>query len=416
MKNSISLKRTALTILGILAFQFTFSQRNYLQGYVVSLNGDTVRGQIDYRGWETNPNRIEFKTSNNEIKSYTPIEIKGFGTQGDIYESAIVKTEIGEFADLIFKNDTTFLRTIFWGSKSLYFYKEKNQGRERFYIKDNSTYELLLYKTYVKEQTEGGLNVQVENKKYIGQLSLYLADCPGMQKKLSQLSYRKSSIEKLFLSYYECTHAEISFKKTEKIDIETGIVAGVSVTSVKFGGDPIYKAFINANYKPSTNVSVGLFLNVILAGNQKKLSIYNELLYTSFEVEGSYNDVISANQNDLTYTKIGNSVLKINNMIRYKYPIKKAFLFLNGGLSTGLAISETNYKRTENTFYSTTTVKEGQAMDSPKKLEVGFVAGLGMSMNKYDFDIRFEQSGGFSPYVTLQEHITVLYFLVGYRF
>jgi hypothetical protein len=411
----MSLSRVALTVTGVMVFQFSFSQRNYLPGYVVSLNGDTVRGHIDYRGWETNPNRIEFKT-NNEIKSYTPIDIKGFGTQDDKYESAILTTEIGQFADLLFKNDTTFLRTIFGGTKSLYFYKERNQGRERFYIKDKSTYELLLYKTYVKEQTEGGLNVQVENKKYIGQLSLYLADCPGIQKKLSRLSYSKNSIEKLFLSYFECTHADIYFKKTEKIDLEYGLVAGVSVTSVEFGGDPKYKTLINANYKQSTNASAGLFLNVILAGNQKKLSIYNELLYTAFEVEGSYYEAVSANQYSLTYSKIGNSLLKINNMLRYKYPIKKAFLFLNGGLTTGFAITETNYIRTEYTFYSSTTVKEGQAMDSPKKLEVGFIAGLGFSLNKYDFNIRLEQSGGFSPYVTLQEHITVLYFLAGYRF
>jgi hypothetical protein len=410
------IKKTTLSFLGILIFQLSFSQKNYLPGYLISLNGDTIKGFVDYRGWETNPNKIDFRSANNEDKSYTPSRIKGFGVADEIYESAIVKTEIGATSVLEFKNDSTFLRTVFQGGKSLYFYKDKDQGRGRFYIKDNSTYELLLYKTYPKEQDDGGFSVQVENKKYIGQLLVYLKDCPNIQRKLNQLVYTKRGMEKLFLYYYECTHSKISFQKKEKIDLEFGAVAGISITSLKFSGDPNYGDLINTNYQSPLNFSGGLFLNVVMPGNQKKLALYNELLYSSFEANGQSKDVVNLNQYTVTSSKFGNTVLKINNLVRYKYPVGKAFLFFNGGLSSGFVISETNYKRAAYTFYSSTTVTDGDAMVSPKKFEIGFVGGLGVSLNKYCLDLRMEKSSGFSPYLNLHENITRYYFLLGYRF
>jgi hypothetical protein len=40
---------------------FSFAQANYQPGVVVNLKGDTIRGFIDYREWENNPESILFK-------------------------------------------------------------------------------------------------------------------------------------------------------------------------------------------------------------------------------------------------------------------------------------------------------------------------------------------------------------------
>ena len=38
-----------------------YSQENFVAGSIIKLNGDTVKGYVDYRNWERNPNQIKFK-------------------------------------------------------------------------------------------------------------------------------------------------------------------------------------------------------------------------------------------------------------------------------------------------------------------------------------------------------------------
>src|ERR1700733_6331117 len=59
---------------------FSLAQSNYKPGYVVTLKGDTLRGFIDYREWDSNPNAINFKTiaANKTAQSFTPADIVYF--------------------------------------------------------------------------------------------------------------------------------------------------------------------------------------------------------------------------------------------------------------------------------------------------------------------------------------------------
>ena len=125
-------KKIALSVLVILIFQCSFGQKNYLPGYVIQLNGDTLHGFIDYRKWDKNPDKIAFRKEMSDNSShYTPIGIKGFGVKDVIYESAIIETEISsdnpiDFssqAEFSMRTDTTFLQTMIRGVKCLYFYK-----------------------------------------------------------------------------------------------------------------------------------------------------------------------------------------------------------------------------------------------------------------------------------------------------
>ena len=52
------LRRMGVIILFIISFQKTFSQENYLPGYVIKQDADTLYGYLDYRNWEKNPNKI----------------------------------------------------------------------------------------------------------------------------------------------------------------------------------------------------------------------------------------------------------------------------------------------------------------------------------------------------------------------
>jgi len=420
IKNCIA--RITLTVLGIFIFQISFCQKNYLPGYIIPLKGDTLKGFIDYRNWEHNPGKVFFKEKLSDKNTvYTPMNSKSFGVLDEVYKSAIIQTEISpdntnnlQFdPELNIENDTAFLQTMIQGAKNLYFYINK-QGRIQFYIKQDSGYELLVYKKYLKERD--GERVIMENNKYIGQLTIDLADCPNILSKIWQTKYTKKSMENLFLYYYDCTQSKMKFqKKTEKTSTEFGALAGLSLTTLKFKGND-FPYLANVNYKQSTNFSAGLFFNIILPRNQKKWSICNSISFAQYKVDGSITDFIRENYYTITNTKFEYSYLKLNNLLRYSYPIRKLCVFVNVGISNGYVISEKNYKKQTLIFYSPGEVTEGKAIDNTRKLEECYVLGLGTKFKRYSFEMRYEKGNGMSDYLALKASTLRYYFLFGYRF
>jgi hypothetical protein len=409
-------KRIALIFFVVFIFQPSFCQENYLPGYIIRLSGDTLLGSVDYRNWEKNPNKILFKTRGDEsVINYTPIDIKGFGVLDEIYESAIVETEVSPFKtedlqhdyELMIRIDTTFLQTMIRGTKCLYYYKNKS-GQEQFYIRKDSSYELLIHKKYLKEQE--GQTIIAENKKYIGQLTIYLNDCPSLQKKLNALVYQKNSLENLFLFYYKCTQTGIKFqKKTEKPFLEFGVVAGMTMTSLKSYSDDYGYVVITSDFTPSINFSAGLFLEVIFPRNQAKWSLCNELSFSPYHENCRYEEFEQENKYEITYTNIGFAYLKLNNLLRFRYPVGAFSLFVSAGLSNGYAFLTENYKKTELQFYTIERVEEGKAIeDNAGRYEIEVIGGTGARYKNFSFEFRYERALGYST--------NRYYCLLGYRF
>ena len=415
-------KKTGLLLIGTLTVQLVFSQENYIPGYVIKNNADTLFGFVDYRNWEKNPDKIKFKTRiENDPITFKPTDITEFKVEGELYVSGIINTEITptetdrltDDPQIYIKVDTAFLQTLFSGNKSLYYYKNA-EGRENFYIKQNTEFELLIYKRYLRQQD--GKRVISENKKYLGQLTLYLNDCETINSKLENTSYEQTSLIKLFQYYYGCSPSGISFQKEiEKIHTEMGGLAGVSLTSLKFRSDA-FPYLVYADYNSSYNPSVGIFLDLELPRNQGKWSFYNELLFTTYKVKGSYEEYEDENNYSITTTEIGYSYLNINTLFRFKYPIGQCFLILNGGISNGYAIGETNYKKKESKFYTINRVDEESALNSTRKYELGFILGTGLRFDRFSAEIRFERGNGMSEYISLNSSTKGYYFLLGYRF
>ena len=415
-------KKNTLLLIGILTFQLTFSQENYIPGYVIKNNTDTLFGFVDYRNWEYNPDKIKFKTNieNNPI-SFNPTDITEFEIEGENYVSGIINIEVSQIqtdkliddTQINTKVDTTFLQTLFRGKKSLYYYKNSD-GKENFYIKQNTGFDLLIYKRYLKKQD--GKSLITENKKYLSQLTLYLNDCETINSELKNTSYKQNSLIKLFQYYYKCSPSDISFqKKIAKIHTDIGVLAGVSLTSLEFRSDAL-AYLVEAGYNPSINFSSGIFLDLILPRNQGKWSINNEILFSTYKVVGSYEEYENENYYSVTTTEIGYSYLKINNLVRFKYPIGHLFLFLNGGISNGYSINETNYKKKESKFYTTDRVVEDLALNDSRKYEQSFILGTGVKYDRFSFEIRYEKGNGMSEYTALNSSTKRYYFLLGYRF
>jgi len=396
----------------------SYSQKNYQPGYIITFSGDTVNGFIDYRNWGINPTEITFMNASGETRYFSPLNIKAFSVSNENYISGIVKVDADFYNDqnlsysgtYTYRTDTAFLRTLVQGDKSLYQYKDIN-GKEHFFIGTSNGPEVLRYKLFLKDID--GKKTIVSDKKYIGQLYLYLRDCAEINEKLRDTRYKEADLTALFSAYYKLTHKNIRFKnREEKTPVSFGFITGVSISRLKFKGDGD-ENLTETEFPSSTNIPVGIFLNFGLPRSLAKWSVANELLYTSYKTSKTYME----NQYKTSYATLGYGYLKLDNMLRYSYYSGRLSLFLNAGFTNGLVVNETNYKKTIKSYSSgEENVTEGKVIDEIRHFEHGFLAGIGCNYIKIMAEIRYETSTGMSQYVDIKSPVNRIYLLAGYQF
>ena len=403
-----------------------YAQENFVSGYVIKLNGDTLKGLIDYRNWSKNPTQIKFKEKkSSDVIIYKPIQISAFGASNEIYKSATVKVDNSNNKDKLstspvfeFRTDTVFLQTLFQGSKSLYLYKDKFD-KDNFYKYDHLQYELLEFKTYLK-RNEAGNDFLQQNNRYIGQLLLYFQDCPGIDSKLKDITYKIKSLQNIYQYYYSKMTNKTHFSRTsEKIHAEFGAVGGLSMIDLKFSSSTSNSSFdylTKATFDKKMSFAGGVFMNLVFPRNNGKWSLYNELYCCSDVTTSLYTDYHSEQYYQKHDMKIGSYYLKINNMIRYKYPIKSFFCFLNAGFSNGYAFKEVNSDIDEDRIDSSVEILNKKVLDDTTKYEQALLLGLGIINKKLSVELRYEGGTGMSLYPLLASNAHRFNLLFGYKF
>jgi len=423
------IKKLLFASITILIFKISYSQENYLPGYVINIKKDTVHGFVDYKNWNTNPNKISFKKKENQNPiTYNQNNIIEFGVKDEVYVSAIVNLETSPMQTNILQNyprlnielDTVFLQTLFKGSKSLYYHKSK-KNKDNFYIKSGDDIVLLKYKKYTSRFYSSGNHkiILKENKMYKGQLDIYLKDCPSIRSKLTYTDYTQKNLEKLFQHYYNCSQEDIVFqKKKEKVSANIGVLAGVSFSNLEFNGETSSTYLIETDFNQSTDFTMGLFIDVFFPRNLKKWSLNNELLYSQSKFEGRHHSFRNETGDVNTLILLDYSYIKINNLLRFNIPLKqKSFrAFINAGISNGIGIKEKNYKKQEINFFGNERVVEEKAIDQSRKYEQSYILGVGLKHKEFSLEVRYERGNGMSEFVRLSSATKRTYLLLGYSF
>lgn len=205
----------------VLFICFTVSlkgKQKYVEGYIITLQGDTMPGFILRENLNYCPPEISFKTQpDGEPATYTPQTIAGFGANNQIYESATVthETSPSNITDLErtpvpnYVIDLVFVLQLIGGEKSLYAYKDE-RGATQFYIKTPDELQLLKYKAYFIEE-EMTKKMQ-ENIAYKYQLKDYLTHCKDIDLLLADTKYDLNNMLNLFTRYYKCTQKPLRHK------------------------------------------------------------------------------------------------------------------------------------------------------------------------------------------------------------
>ena len=89
----LNIKKIQLLLLLLAAFYTTNAQINFKEASIVQLNGDTLKGEINYQEWVYNPKTIEFRQKSTDNRTtYSSKDIKGFiiNYKNEKYQSAVV--------------------------------------------------------------------------------------------------------------------------------------------------------------------------------------------------------------------------------------------------------------------------------------------------------------------------------------
>ena len=420
----MKIEKVFLVVVFFSLIQVSFAQQNYLPGKIIQLNGDTVSGLIDYRNWSSNPKIITFKKSEeSKPQVFTSKSIRGFFVNNERYVAASFNIEVSptqtnlltENAVFITNRESGFLTVLIDGKKPLYYFKDA-KGKNNFYIKNDTAYELLLHKKYLIRTDKS--SVVSENKRYIGQLTIYLSDeYPAVKQNLKGLLYNTKSLIKLFKQYYNFTGEPIVYlKKKEKIILKGGVLAGLTFGTISFSGTG-HECITEANFNTSVNFTTGGSFSIILPRNQRKWSIENEILFTGYNVHADYDNTTYDNRHVKASSDVGYYYLKLYNLIRYRYPVyDNSYLFFNVGISNGIALLETNQCHKEITYYTITNIYDKKAVPSPRYWEQGLVGGIGFMYKKLLFEVRLEVGNGITDYVNLNSLTTKYFLLMAYQF
>jgi hypothetical protein len=415
------MKKFLLTLSALLILMCSYAQKNFLSGYIVTNQKDTLRGYIDYRNWKRNPGQIVFGKNNDQTgAAFGPNDIAAFSVADEIYESATVEIEVSptKISDLSYESEfkiqeeTAFLQSLVRGKKSLY-YLSNRAGIDNFYIHTGTKYELLLYKKYAK--TENFTKHAIESKVYTGQLLNYLSDCPGIKSKIIMKRYLQKDLTNLFEFYYKCTNNTADFnKKADRMTVELTALAGITITNLNISGRS-YPYLTHGDFETAVSPTGGLSLNLVLPRNQGRFSINNELLFTTFKIEGTHKDYESEDIHTYTYTTFETSQVKLNTMVRMKIPINKINLRLEAGVSNAYAFSVSADRVQDIKFYTQEEIVKDQALKNKRKYEQGFLGGIGAEYGKFSFTTRFEKSNGMSQLSTLKTGVTRIYLVFGFK-
>ena len=251
---------------------------------MVLLNGDTIKGQIDYKKWETNPLKIKFTNGSSPV-NYSPRDLRSFTVNGlDDYKSAIVEKDMRpvDIQGLLHSGDkelpvtdTVFLRLITTGNKvALY---ELLDTKIHYYIEEGSNKqpEELIYKKYLTDDNMG----LIEKPHFRNQLTRLSANnnSNSLAHKIEKCQYDETGLSTIIriINGADAKTAE-AIEATKKRPVQ--IMVG--------GGIELYSTYIDAGqYENKIAPIVNAAVDMFPARGSKILAVRLQLSYLPIKYE-----------------------------------------------------------------------------------------------------------------------------------
>lgn len=368
-----------LFLLLFVAPLFSFSQSNYIKGYVITESGDTLKGYINYREHLSNPTSFAFKSAtDSKPQVFTLKNCSGFVIADiDAYQRDVVRISMGSVAtsslstglDSASRQDTVFLRVLQTG-KNVTLFSYTDDLKKRFYLKDKNDavpYELLKQVFFDREQT----STVITNDKYRRQLLVVMrkfnVSSSAVEQRLTSLSYDETDILRIVNEINGQEYIKTQYPKTRFF---AGL--GFMHNQTRYAG---ISDFANSNvtskdsYSPVLTAGLDLFANPAIGKLIYRLEL--SLMMSKTDVSAPRpND--NGNSKNVSFTQY--SAIVAPQLIYNIYNTERFKFFIGGGVGFNISgYSKNKYYFTN--FYGQVTPVEPEDLQ-PISFLVPFSAGV----------------------------------------
>lgn len=164
-------------LLGLLLITSSaFAQTDFKPGYVITNPGDTIRGEIDYRGDLLMGKLCRFKDSNGKEHEFLPVDIQGYRFTDSKY---YISNEVN--------GKEVFLEYLINGKVSIYYLRDDN-GDHFFIDKEGEVMNEIPYKEENFMGTQNRVEYHSQTRKHVGLLTYYMQDAPELRTRINNMS------------------------------------------------------------------------------------------------------------------------------------------------------------------------------------------------------------------------------------
>ena len=244
-------KKITLILLSLLLIGSAYGQKDFRNGFIITLDNDTIQGSVNYRSNAKNYKSCIFKSVDKE-KEYYPNQILGFGYNNDKFFSA--KLIEGSFVEVLVTGKISLFKV----------------GFKHFLVKkDTSLYKL---ESIIEEyQTDGGI-AKRENSKWRGTLTYLISDCFKNASGLTaRIKLDDGSLTRLSLKYNNCTGDSYVEYKANKpwTKFSLGIIAGIIRSEIRSDAPNAF-SYLDKSYS-SIDPFIGAIFSISSPKKRKRI-------------------------------------------------------------------------------------------------------------------------------------------------
>ena len=243
------------------------AQSNFIGGYLIAQQGDTLRGELAVQNDAKNYVSATFR-QNGKVQEYKPNEILGFGYDQDKAFVSGIKAD-------------AFVELLISGTLSLYKYEKQ------YYLQKANDIKVLEYQQHAARL--GYSEQKKEDNRWKGIMSYMTSDCATsgqIAKQIQRISFQEKSITKVVIAYNNCVNSDYISPKEENAwtQVDMGLTVGLARTKIQD---------VEAFSDPSVKPIIGLMFNFNAPRVSRHLSFQAEVLYTQASYESSTSWVAS---------------------------------------------------------------------------------------------------------------------------
>ena len=397
------------------SYSISFAQSNYQAGKIIKLNGDTLKGYIDYREWAQNPRAVNFRAGKNDQQTlqFTPGNTRGF--QIDSLETYVsytgdISMDKTTFPELPYVLDTSkmpaavFLRQLATGS-NLTLYDFTDEIKSRFFIAETGRQPVeLKYYQYYNDQRDA-----VERPLFRGQLQLYVykfnAGKPGLIANANRAGYNITSLTAVVNAINGdnggASRTNLTAANKHKAGFRLFAGAGALYTTTSYSNNSFnvqtgyglkYSSVKSSSYgtTATANGGIDLFINPNVQQFIFRTEVSFSYLQAGLDVPVSgqttpVNDALKFNQ--LAFNLVPQLLFNIYNKDDFK-------IFIDGGVS----LRESSYNNTELINLATgVSSPPGQEFEF-SAFSIGFEFKAGVVINhKFEINIQYSPNSKILP-------------------